>query len=415
MTRTSRPTPREVAARPADSFLPVAVLVIAVGIGLRSAGIAFSLWGDPQLAIFRQCLVGLGLQLAAIALVRRGHFAWAVFLAGFDFLVIAQLALSFGTSSDFHLYGMVPSLLVLTFTGWSVRVRVLLALGPPAGLATLQNMTNVPLSTGLLPPGSLESLAAMNVVVFVALCLAVTLRSVQLAERARQRAQGLAEARSRLIDDMSHELRTPVTIVITAAQAALMNERSEESYRGTLRVIERQARSLGRLMGRMLEMGRAEHGEAEISASDDLVDSVRRIMDGFRELAKERSISLVLDAGPVAAATDSAVLQVVLGNLLSNAIRFSPDGGRVEVRVTADGSGRRITVRDEGPGIAPQDLPHIFERYWRADRARSRRDGHYGLGLAIARRYAGLLGATIDCDSRPGRGSSFTVRWLGQL
>ncbi len=71
----------------------------------------------------------------------------------------------------------------------------------------------------------------------------------------------------------------------------------------------------------------------------------------------------------------------------------------------------RITVRDQGPGIAAEDLPHIFKRYWRADKARSRQQGHHGLGLAIARRYAGLLGAGVEVESSPGEGAVFTIRW----
>ncbi len=412
MSGTICPTPAgETATRADDPFLPAAVLVIGVGIALHLAGIAFVLLSVPQPAIAWYRWLGLVPLLAAAALVRRGAPDWAMLVAGLPIGMLGWLIIEFGTGSEFYLYPMVPPFLVLVFIRWRFRTRAALALLPLILFIAFNPWVDVPPSTGLLPPGALRALSTANVVIVFTLCLAVTVRAIQLAESSRRRAESLAEARSQLIDDMSHELRTPVAIVLTAAQAALATERSGESYRATLGVIEHHARGLGRLMARMLEMSRAERAEAAVTPDDDLVGSVRRIVTGFRELAEARSISLVLDAGPVTASTHAAALEVVLGNLLSNAIRFSPAGGRVEVRVEEDGSAPRITVRDQGPGIAPEDLPHIFERYWRADKTRSRREGHNGLGLAIARRYARLLGATLDAESSPGRGTKLTIRW----
>ncbi len=408
--------PIQRAARPGTTgddraFGPVALILIGVGITLRLAGLALFLRVLPEPTLVRQCLVGLALHLTAGAVLHRGHPEWAILVSGLDFGLIASATPRFGTASELHLYGLILPFLVLTFSRWSLRVRIFLALLPLAVFAALRLGTDVPVSTGWLPPDRLRDLATVNVLVVVGLCLAVTGRAVQLANRSRQRAEGLAEARSRLIDDMSHELRTPVTIVLTAAQTALARERSGDSYRRTLGVIERQARGLGRMMRRMLEMSRAERAELAVSPTDDLAASVRRTVEGFRELAAARSVSLTLVAEDVAATTDGALLQVVLDNLLSNAVRFSPDGAEVEVRLAADGPRPMISVRDQGPGIARQDLPHVFERYWRADKARSRGQGHHGLGLAIARRYARLLGARLEVDSELGRGAMFTVRW----
>ena len=150
-----------------------------------------------------------------------------------------------------------------------------------------------------------------------------------------------------------------------------------------------------------------------IEKSDDLAVAVRRIVEGFRPAAEARSVELVLEAEPLIAQTDAGALQRVLGNLLSNALRFSPSGGRVEVRLgTADGRAW-ISVRDDGSGIAEEDQPRLFERAWRADSERPR-DGHAGLGLTIASRFARLLGARIEVASKLGEGAVFTVRGLGR-
>jgi signal transduction histidine kinase len=412
MTRSVRPAPpRQAATRATEPFLPVAVLVIGVGIALHLAGIVFFLTSASQAAVPWHRWLGLAPLLAAVVLLRRGDVDWALLAAGAGIGLIGSLTQDFGTGSELYLFALIPPFLVLTFVRWRLRTRLFLVLLPVVAFATIHVRLDIPPTTGLLPPVGLRGLATASVAISALVCLAVTARAVQLADRSRKRAERLAEERSRLIDDMSHELRTPVTIVLTAAQAALASERSGESYRATLKVIERQARGLGGLMARMLEMSRAERAEAAIRADDDLAASVERIVSGFRELAEARSISLVLEAGPVAAATDGAVLHVVLGNLLSNAIRFSPDGGRVQVRLEEDGPAPRITVRDQGPGIAPEDLPYVFDRYWRADKARSLREGHHGLGLAIARRYARLLGATVEAESPPGEGAVFIIHW----
>jgi two-component system heavy metal sensor histidine kinase CusS len=274
----------------------------------------------------------------------------------------------------------------------------------------------MPIDTGLLTASQLRHLATVNVLAFVIVSMSITLFALRARERSVQRSRNLAEARSRLIDDMGHELRTPVATALTATQAALARDRSGESYREMLRLIERQARALGLIVERMLELGQAERAELVMRPVDDLVACVRRTVDTFADVAARRCVTLEVEAEPVSESTDGGILHMVLGNLLSNAIRFSPEGGRVEIRVAAGQQGQdrvRLSVRDEGPGIAPEDLPHVFERYWRADKARSRRLGEdgLGLGLAIASSHARLLGARIEVESHLGEGATFAVCW----
>jgi signal transduction histidine kinase len=335
----------------------------------------------------------------------------AIFLSGFDYIRIGLLTPRFGTASELFLYGLLQPFLAFTFVRWAAPLRAAVAVLPLVGFVTLHLAVDVPADTGLLSAQQLRALATVNGLACACLSLAIAFQAWRLAERARRQAFEIAAARSRLVDDLSHELRTPLAVLLTAAQATLEAERPGDAYRRTLALVERQVRSLTRLVERMLEIGRVERGEVALAEVDDLAAAVRGTVADFTEVAAARSVALAVTAGPVAARTDGAVLRVVLGNLLDNAIRYSPEGGRVDILVEPAANGHRVVVRDAGPGIAPEDLPHVFERYWRGDRARSRREGHHGLGLALARRYARLLGATLEVESEPGQGATFTIRW----
>ena len=401
----------------ASTNLPVVLVLVGLGIAVRLLGVFVFQWQIPHPPIALHCLLGLGLEFLALGLALRRRPDFALLVVGLDLAWIAMLTPRFGTASLLFLFGLMHPFLVLIMTRWSVGLRILLAFAPPATFAALRFATpGAPADTGLLAPDQLRHLATANVLIFIVSSMTITAHTLRLTERSRRRAEGLAEARSRLIDDMSHELRTPVSIVLTAAQGALGRERTGDSYRETLGLVERQARSLGRIVRRMLEMSRAERGEPAIDPVDDLVSSVHGIVDAYRDLARERGVELRLEAGAAgtpAARTDAAALWFVLGNLLSNAIRHSPEGGEVEIQVGALGPRPTISVRDHGPGIAEEDLPHLFERYWKADPARPSQgaEAALGLGLAIARRYARLIGATVEVESTLGRGSTFFVRW----
>ncbi len=398
-----------------DGFRSTAVLLATLGLALRLLAVAFFGWRVPDLYVVGQSLFGACLHLLALGLARRGRVDWAIFASGLDCAAIASLTPRFGAATELHLWAMLHPFLVLAFVRWPLRLRIFLALLPPSIFLLLRLGRRVPIDAGLLSFEQIHQLATLNVLVFVAVSLSLTIASLRLRDQAWRRAERLAEARSRLIDHMSHELRTPVAIQLTAAQAALERERSGEAYRDSLRVIERQARGLGKIVEKMLEMSRVEREEVAVVEDSDLAGAVTDIVESFRAMAAERGVFLDLETGAVAARTDSGVLRMVLANLLSNAIRFSPERGRVTIRIEEDGAGRRITVRDEGPGISAEDLPHVFERYWRGDKARSRRDGHLGLGLAIARRYARLLGAELTAESREGCGAALTMRWTPSL
>lgn len=394
--------------------VPLPILwLIAAGLCFPLVGVAVFSWGLPQPSILHHCWLGLGMQSLAVGLVWRRKTDFALLLTGLALAWIALLTPRFGSGSLLFLLGLIQPFLVLLMTRWPLRLRLLLALAPPAVFVALRIPSHVPVNTGLLTPSQLHHLATVNVLFFLLASMGTSVYMLRVAETARRRAEQLAETNSRLLDDMSHELRTPATTVLTAAQAALTRERSGAAYRESLQVIERQARTLRRLLHRMLEVGRAERGEVTIEPVDALEPAVRQVVDSYRSAAAEASVELELETKPVDTLTDATVLHIVLGNLLSNAIRYCPAGGRVHIRLDAPQALPRLQVQDDGPGIAAEDLPYLFDRYWRADRSRTRRDSddRLGLGLTIARLYARLLGADIEAESRPSRGAVFTLRW----
>ncbi|MCI0439048.1 MAG: cell wall metabolism sensor histidine kinase WalK, partial [Chloroflexi bacterium] len=148
-------------------------------------------------------------------------------------------------------------------------------------------------------------------------------------------------------------------------------------------------------------------------AETDVGALIRRVADDFAPLAQGRSIALRTQAqdGLPAVSVDSARISQVLANLLSNAVRYAPEGGEIAVEARLNGgpdsSGVEISVRDNGPGISAEDLPHVFERFYRADRSRSRAGGGTGLGLAIAKELVEAHGGRIWAESEPDRGSRF--------
>jgi signal transduction histidine kinase len=208
--------------------------------------------------------------------------------------------------------------------------------------------------------------------------------------------------RRQLVADVSHELRTP----LTALQALLENlaDGVVTPDAETLESAVAQTRRLGRLVSQLLDLSRLEAGQlplhVEHVALSDFVDVVLRearahAADGVTLAAKVPS-SLGVDADPER-------LHQVLTNLLDNAIRYSPPGGRVVVGAEPSASGVRLSVTDDGPGIAPAERERVFERFSRTDAARAAADGGSGLGLSITRWLVELHGGTVRvADATPG-------------
>jgi heavy metal sensor kinase len=212
--------------------------------------------------------------------------------------------------------------------------------------------------------------------------------------------------------DASHELRTPLTAIKGQVEVALTRPRQPDAYREVLQNVNEQVDRLIRLVGSLLTLARADAGQIPVAVEAvDLHDLVGAAVEQVQPAAQQRDIELVLTTGaPVTLRADEDLLLQLLLNLLDNAIKYTPSGGRVTAGWSTDSTQVELWVRDTGAGIAPEHLPHIFDRFYRADKARSRAEGGVGLGLSICRWIAEAHGGSISAESEPDRGSTFTAR-----
>jgi heavy metal sensor kinase len=213
--------------------------------------------------------------------------------------------------------------------------------------------------------------------------------------------------------DASHELRTPVALMRTRAEIVLRRSRSEEEYRETLQQILEDLQRTSSLIENLMLLARADSGaEALERTRINMVENVGEACLEGRALAETKQISLraELPETPVWIDGDANSLRRLFLILLDNAVKFTPPQGRIAVSLASSDGCAVTEVRDTGIGIAAEDLPHIFERFFRADRARSRETGGAGLGLSIGKWIAEAHGGTISASSKPGEGSVFQVR-----
>jgi signal transduction histidine kinase len=221
--------------------------------------------------------------------------------------------------------------------------------------------------------------------------------------------QSVEQLRRDLVANVSHELKTP----ISALRAHLENLRDgvEVPSPDTLEVMLAQSERLGRLVDQLLELSRLESGDLPLRPEPmRLGPLVERVLSEIEVALGPRRIELderlPADLPPVFA--DAERVHQVLFNLLDNAVRFTPDGGRVTVTASSRNGSVDVAVADTGPGIPGEHLPRVFERFYRVDPARSRHEGGTGIGLAIARSVVEAHGGRIWAESEPGRGSTFT-------
>ncbi len=216
---------------------------------------------------------------------------------------------------------------------------------------------------------------------------------------------------SRFTTDASHELRTPVSVILCQTQTVLSRERSGAEYREALQACQRAAQRMRHLTQSLLELARLDAGQAAIQREGfDLARAARESMELVRPLAAERGVELRGELTSVQCRGDAERLGQVVTNLLTNAIHFNRDHGEVRVSTGRENGSAILSVADTGQGIPPEDLPHIFERFYRVDKSRSRIQGRTGLGLAICKAIIDAHSGVIEVSSQPGIGSSFTVK-----
>ncbi len=226
----------------------------------------------------------------------------------------------------------------------------------------------------------------------------------------RRRAE---RVRRDFVANASHELRTPLTSIRGFVEAledgAIAEPERSERFLGKIRT---HADRMAALVEDLLELSRLESGERPPQWEEVLpLEIVEDVVASFSAFAGRRNTILTGSGAAPAVVTDADRLRRIVENLVENAIKYTPEGGRVEVvaQAAAEG-GALIEVRDNGPGIAPEHLPRIFERFYRVDKARSREMGGTGLGLAIVKHLAEGMGASVGVSSELDKGTTFTVR-----
>jgi signal transduction histidine kinase/CheY-like chemotaxis protein len=238
-------------------------------------------------------------------------------------------------------------------------------------------------------------------------------RLLEEAVAARAEAEAVNRAKDVFLATLSHELRTPLTAILGWARMLRDAGMDADSARHGLEVIERNAEAQHQLIRDLLDVSRIISGKLQLTTRQvGLAPIVEAALDSVRQAADAKAISL---GAEYADETDLVTgdpdrLQQVIWNLLSNAIKFTPKGGSVGVRVERDGSDVCVRVSDTGQGIAPEFLPHIFERFRQQDGSTTREHGGLGLGLAIVRHLVEQHGGRVSAESPGARGgSTFTI------
>nr|WP_221243435.1 HAMP domain-containing sensor histidine kinase [Micrococcus sp. TA1] len=225
-----------------------------------------------------------------------------------------------------------------------------------------------------------------------------------------ERLERIEDTRRRMLSDLAHELRTPVS-VLTVYHEALQDGVSHWDE-PTGELMGEQLARLTRLVEDINDVSRAEEGRIELNRTvEPVAGLLHAAAEAHREAYTAKGVTLALDADPgLAVDVDRQRMGQVLGNLLTNALRHTPAGGRVSLQARQGPSGVRLRVTDTGEGISPEHLPHIFERFYRGDTARDRDHGGSGVGLAISRALVQAHGGSLTATSTgPGTGATFTI------
>lgn len=239
-------------------------------------------------------------------------------------------------------------------------------------------------------------------------------RLLESENAARREAEHANRAKDEFLALLSHELRTPLTPMLGWIRLLRARHVRQEDYDSALEKIERAVESEIKLVGDLLDVSRIITDKMTLNLRTlDMPAIVKPAVEMARSSAEAKGIYLVIETGEEEAPVsgDSDRLQQVVSNLISNAIKFTPPGGRVEARMGRVGDHLELIVKDTGQGISPEFLPHIFERFRQADSSATREHGGLGLGLSITMRLVELHGGSLHAESEgEGRGSTFTVK-----
>ncbi|AOY97305.1 two-component sensor histidine kinase [Cupriavidus sp. USMAA2-4] len=293
------------------------------------------------------------------------------------------------------LTGLVGSLAVAALGYLALRAAMapLRRIAAGASDVTVRHLA-LPLDPARLPPELRELAAALQ----------------QMMDRLRDGFERLSQFSA----DLAHDFRTPIGNLLGQSQVALASERSVEEYQALLASNIEEYERLARMIENMLFLARAENARVALKpAVLDLERELAGLGDYFEGLAEAAGVALAVDGrGQVLA--DALLLRRAVGNLLANAIRFTPAGGTVTLRGYAERQGSAISVANPGPGIASEHLPRLFDRFFRADPARANSGESSGVGLAIVKSIMDLHGGSVEAVSPPGGMTVFTLHFPTQ-
>lgn len=290
--------------------------------------------------------------------------------------------------------GLMLVTLGLAFAGVRSGLRPLQTLATQAGVVSARNWE-------LRVPADVEQVDELRPL-------------VESMTRMLDRLRRSFELQRQFLASAAHELKTPAAVLKSTLQQTLQRPRSNEEYQLAL---EHSLEDLGRLeqlMHSMLRLARAEQWAEGALRRDleniDIGSTWQEALERVQPLAEAKQVRIDFAAsGPLIFRADPDDLQTVWSNLIENAIRYSPQGSVVEVKLGREAGRFKVEVSDHGAGIGADDLPHIFDRFYRGDGSRTRSSGGFGLGLAIARALIDAYGGSIHADSEPGQGTRMTV------
>ncbi len=245
----------------------------------------------------------------------------------------------------------------------------------------------------------------------------VTRMEKELAQLSRtineafDRLQAAFDRQTRFTADASHELRTPLSIILAHSDLALKRQRSKNEYQDALKSIRRAACRMRGVVEGLLTLARADADELPLSMEPfDLVEILEETCALLTPLVEEKRLTLAMDFEPARIMGDRNRIGEAVTNLLANAAQYNRDGGRIDVKLRAENGYAQLFVADTGPGIPPADQPHVFDRFFRVDKARFHAANRgSGLGLAITKWIAEAHGGTISFTSHEGEGTEFVL------
>lgn len=228
-----------------------------------------------------------------------------------------------------------------------------------------------------------------------------------------ERLQKSLQRQQQLTGDASHELRAPLAVIQAESSLALQKDRTAEEYKQSLETVTQEAGNMSAIIDQLLLLARADAGKVQLAYEElNLGELIRDLSDDIEVLCQQKGLKLKTDiiTGFIVVG-DRVMLRQLFLNLLNNAIRYTPEGGSISVGMRTEKQKAAVIIDDTGIGIPAKDLPHIFERFYRVDKAHSRTEGSSGLGLSICQHIAEAHDGKIKVKSQPGKGSTFTV-WL---